>query len=253
MNTYKIATININGISNKTRIMMIGEFLRKQAIDIALLQEVTQPQIENIRGYNTHLNIGSEMRGTAIMMKTGLQATYLRRLPSGRGIAGKINGIHMVNIYAPSGAEYRQERERFFNNELPWLLPTTECDLILAGDFNCIIRKDESTGERNISRALDQLVRGYHLHDAWDQNAENQGYTYYTATGATRLDRIYASRSVIANKKGVETIAAAFTDHMAVALHISNDRPIKTHGRGTWSMNMSIMQDYQYKWKAYNK
>jgi exonuclease III len=94
---------------------MLGDFLKKQGIDIALLQEVTQPQIEQTSGYHTHLNIGTEMRGTAMMMKTGLQATCIRRLPTRRGIAGKINGTHIVNIYAPSGAEHRQERERDFS------------------------------------------------------------------------------------------------------------------------------------------
>jgi exonuclease III len=40
--THKIATLNINGLSSHTRIAMLGDFIRKQAIDI-LLQEVTQP------------------------------------------------------------------------------------------------------------------------------------------------------------------------------------------------------------------
>jgi exonuclease III len=159
---------------------MLGDFLKKQAIDIALLQEVTQPQVEHISGYTTHLNIGTEARGTAITMKAGINAMRLRRLPSERGIAGLIKGTHVVNIYAPSGAEHRQEREAFFTNELPWLLPTTECDLILAGDFNCIIERDDATGQGNHSRALDQLIRGFHLTDAWDHKAENKGYTHTT-------------------------------------------------------------------------
>jgi exonuclease III len=110
MNTYKVTTININGITHRTKIQMFGEFLKSHGIDIALIQEVTQPQIEQISGYNTILNIGSEMRGTGLMIKNGLHATGIQRLPTGRGIACKINGIHMVNIYAPSGAEQRKER-----------------------------------------------------------------------------------------------------------------------------------------------
>jgi exonuclease III len=213
MNIYKIATLNINGIANRTRIWMLGEFLKKQAIDIALLQEVTQPQVGHIHGYTTHMNIGTQAQGTAIVMKESISATHLRRLPSGRGMAGLINGTHIVNISVPSGAERKQERESFYTNELPWLLPTTECALILAGDFNCVLERADATGQGNRSRALDQLVRGFHLTDVWDHNAVNKGFTHYTATGASLLDRIYVSRNILAHKQGVETLAAAFTDH----------------------------------------
>jgi endonuclease/exonuclease/phosphatase family metal-dependent hydrolase len=106
----------------------------------------------------------------------------------------------------------------FFNSELPWLLPTTEGDLLLAGDFNCTIKKEESTGKRNPSRALEQLISSFHMHDAWEQNAGDKGCTHHTSTGATRLDRIYISHSMKAYKTGVETVAAAFTDHMAVVI-----------------------------------
>jgi len=36
--TYKIATININGISSHVRIKMLEDYLRQQDIDIVLLQ-----------------------------------------------------------------------------------------------------------------------------------------------------------------------------------------------------------------------
>jgi len=41
------------------------------------------------------------------------------RLPTGRGIAAEFQGVLLVNIYAPSGAERRQEREAFFKNDFP--------------------------------------------------------------------------------------------------------------------------------------
>jgi exonuclease III len=190
MNTYKIATININGISHSTKIKMLGDFLVKQGIDIALVQEVTMPKIEQIHGYTTIMNIGSEMRGTAIITKAGLQATWLRRLPTGRGIAAKINDIHLVNIYAPSGAEHRQEREMFYNSELPRLLPTNECDLILAGDFNCTIKKSQQEKETPVAPLNSLLAAsictmpGNRTQEIKDthiiRRQEPQGWTEYT-------------------------------------------------------------------------
>jgi len=39
--TYRIATLNINGLESNNRILMLEEFIRKHDIDIAMLQEVT--------------------------------------------------------------------------------------------------------------------------------------------------------------------------------------------------------------------
>ena len=49
------------------------------------------------------------------------------------------NRTRIVNIYAHSGSEKKNERERFYNNDLPYTLPTAHADMILAGDFNCIL------------------------------------------------------------------------------------------------------------------
>jgi exonuclease III len=218
MYAYKIATLNINGIANRTRICMLEDFLKKQAIDIAMLQEVTNTNIENLHGYTTHINIGTEMRGTALVVKTGIKLTQVRRLPTGRGISANINRTCFVNIYAPSGAERRKEREYFYNSELPPLLPTYGNDMILAGDFNCVLSRCDTTGQGNHSRALEQIICGYKLTDVWDMQAAKHGHTHYTGKGATRLDRIYVSRDILENKLGAETLAEAFTDHLAVAL-----------------------------------
>jgi exonuclease III len=45
---YKVATININETVSTTRLKMLDEFLQKQDIDIALLQEVTEPNLHMI-------------------------------------------------------------------------------------------------------------------------------------------------------------------------------------------------------------
>jgi hypothetical protein len=46
-------------------------------------------------------------------------------------------------------------------------------------------------------------------------------YTHYTAQGASRIVRIYLTRQLLKSKQGVESIAAAFTDHLAVILMVS--------------------------------
>ena len=130
---------------------MLEEFLHKQGIDIALLQEVTNPNLQSIRRYTAHINQGAEGRGTAILTKEGLSISNIKRLLSGRGMAAIFNGTWILSIYAPSGAEKKTERERFYTNDLTQLLPTTHTELILAGDFNCILDTADSTGHKNFS------------------------------------------------------------------------------------------------------
>jgi len=74
--TYKIATLNINGISAPTRIDMLEEFLYKHDIDLALLQEVTNSKIITIRRYTSYINMGTEGRVTTILAKDSCLPTY---------------------------------------------------------------------------------------------------------------------------------------------------------------------------------
>jgi exonuclease III len=107
---YKVVTLNINGIHAESRNLMLSTFLHIHDVDIALLEEVTQPGITDIPRHDAWVNIGTEKRGTATLAREGLTVCDEKRLPSGRGLAVKIKDIWYVNVYAPCGAERRVER-----------------------------------------------------------------------------------------------------------------------------------------------
>jgi endonuclease/exonuclease/phosphatase family metal-dependent hydrolase len=90
-----------------------------------------------------------------------------------------------------------------------------------GGDFNCVLSGMEATGHPNHSRALQELIRGFDLMDMRQAPQGRDIYTHYTSQEASRNDRIYASRDLRGNKRGVETRAAAFTDHLAVVLRMT--------------------------------
>jgi hypothetical protein len=69
-------------------------------------------------------------------VKEGIKVTCLKRLPTGRGIAAKLNESWIVIIYAPSEVEKKQEREHFYNKDLTHIIPMTYTDRIKAGDCN---------------------------------------------------------------------------------------------------------------------
>jgi len=89
-----------------------------------------------------------------------------------------------VNIYATSGSENKRERKAFYNGEVATLLPIANMGTIPAGDFNCLISKADCTGQSNYSKALERLVRGLDLRDAWDATP---GIVNHTDTDAGRL------------------------------------------------------------------
>jgi exonuclease III len=164
---YKLITLNINGIAQLPHLDRLGDFLRRHEIDIALLQEVTTLRLNDTQHYTAYINIGTELRGTAILTKHRITLTNIKRLPCGRGIAGLFQNTWIINVYAPSGEEKRDARECFYTTDVISLIPLTRHAIILAGDFNCVLRKTDATGRKNVSKALDILVSGLKLHDAY--------------------------------------------------------------------------------------
>ena len=54
---------------------ILEQFIHQNDIDILLVQEVTNNNIQNIRGYTSYLNVGTTKRGTAIIVKDPITIT----------------------------------------------------------------------------------------------------------------------------------------------------------------------------------
>jgi len=253
MTTTNIATININGITSPTRMQMLRNFIYKQDIDILFMQEAAHPSLDKLNGYTVHYNIGTEQRGTAIVARDNIELANITRIPSGRTIAAEYKGIWLVNIYAPSGAAKKNEREQFFNSELTYILRAAPEEIVLGGDFNCILEKSDTTGHPNYSRALAQLIQGLALRDAWEINPSSHAYTHYSSIGATRIDRIYLSHKLYPKKTSIVTIPAAFTDHLAVVLRMTVETPLFIRGRGIWKLKTAIAATAETKHKLHQQ
>ena len=94
---------------------MLNNFLLRHDIDIALLQEVTNNDFPPICGSAAFVNEGIDKAGTAIILKEGLSLSNVKRLPSGRGIAGLFKDTWIMNIYAASGAEKKTRTRRLLH------------------------------------------------------------------------------------------------------------------------------------------
>jgi exonuclease III len=249
MHVVQIARVNINGIRNEIRVGMLRDFIRSHDLDIVLVQEVTAPESVDNPRYTSYTNIGSEMRGTAIIARQDLQITHIDKIPSGREIAVVFCGIRIINIYAPSGTAKRTEQERFFNAELPVPLYEYTHPILIGGDFNCILQPIDSTGPFTSSNALADIVRGLRLTDMWKQVPRHPTYTHYSTTGVTRIDRIYQSTADKERKTGIEIIPTAYTDYHVVVLRLSIPTTERQRIDGRWKMDPDIVQGSTFKTK----
>ena len=60
--------------------------------------------------------------------------------------------------------------------------------------------------------------------------------------GASKIGRISTTKELSGKKVGVQTVGAAFTAHLSVAMRLSLDAPIVRRGMGFWIMNTRLLQ-----------
>ncbi|XP_055622180.1 uncharacterized protein LOC129765777 [Toxorhynchites rutilus septentrionalis] len=202
--TYNIASININTITNATKIAALRTFVRTLELDIVFLQEVENEQL-SLPNFNVVCNVDHARRGTAIALKDHIPFSDVEKSLDGRLIALRVQNTTLCNVYAPSGTALRAERERFFNDTLAFYLRHTTPHVILAGDFNCVLRTSDSTSV-NSSPALQATIQQLQLHDLWVKlYPTTQASTYITHNAASRLDRIYVSTGLCEHIRNAAT------------------------------------------------
>lgn len=217
--SYNIATVNINTITNATKLESLRTFIRTLELDIVFLQEVENENLQ-IPGFNVICNVDNMRRGTAIALRDYIHYTHVEKSLDGRLITARVNNVTLCCVYAHSGSQMRNDRERFFNDTLSYYLRHNTPHMILAGDFNCILRQCDGTST-NSSPSLQATVTQLQLCDVWVKlKSRLPGHTYITHHSASRLDRIYVSSDLVSHLRTVDTHCCAFSDHKAVSARI---------------------------------
>ena len=114
-----------------------------------------------------HTNLGTSMRGTDFVNRNEIQLTNINIILSGRGMAAEFREITPINIYVPSGTAKWWEREHFYDSELAFCLRVATENIILGGEFNCLLEPADTTDHYAHSRALEGLVQGLEFRDIW--------------------------------------------------------------------------------------
>jgi exonuclease III len=207
MHSAKIVILNINGLPAPTRVGMLLEFIRRHALDFVFLQEVTDLAILNITGYSTYLNIGTNMRGTAILARDEFPHTNVTSVMTGRAIAADHNGIRLVNVYATADMDRRAQGSIS-------LIPSCRhfvCGLSIFIHW-CGLQLCSTDTRRPFTTfcALSEIVPGLGLADARSQDHQRPAYTHYSPSGVTRIDHFYMTQGLLGRKTGIEILPYCF-------------------------------------------
>lgn len=249
-----IVSINFGGSFSDTKLGMLRNFVNRGNYDVVFVQEVAVKSF-NFYGFEEVVNLNETKRGTAILFKESLVSRGAVKLADGRGVAVLIGDTVFVNIYAPSGAQHRKERKEFFSEGVTPLFAGSYEKIVFGGDFNCVIDKTDSTGNSPICANLAKIVKEMKLCDVWRLKGLGEGFTYRSASSASRIDRIYVSGNVSERVRTVELTPIAFSDHCALACNIKLNLNQFVIRKGTWRINNRILEDqcfmtdFEQKWK----
>jgi len=77
---------------------MHDAFLRRQEIDILLVQEVTHHVLNDFQGYTTQCNIGANRRGSAIVARDGINLQHVIMIHSGCAMEAKFREVWVIDV-----------------------------------------------------------------------------------------------------------------------------------------------------------
>lgn len=263
-NTLKVGTLNLNGARDKTKRLILMDFVNLKQIKVMLVQETHSDQMNEVDwrkewdGQIFFSHKSSVCGGVAILFsKDSLPLScHVQNLVDGRLLLVKAffegHTMYFLNVYAPTSGT---ERVTFFSkvsevlNELDVELP-----LFMGGDFNCTVddKLDRNHMEPHMpsQNAVVQMINANDLCDTW--RIMHQGVRQYTWSHSrdnyialARLDRIYILKQYLNTLLACYIVPTGFSDHSAVICSVSITA-FKTRS-AYWCFNTSLLEDQHFR------
>ena len=267
MNNLKIVTLNVRGIRDKKKRLILINWLKRKKFDIVCLQEtfITEEILPNIEedfhelgNFISSCTNSFHSRGVGIILANNRyqwNIQSIHRDTEGRKVLVNVldqnSKLYSISsLYVPNNLNLRIQ---FINECNGWLQnqASNKNTLILAGDLNtCYDAGDRASGRLEKSGdSLKQLITKNNLIDTFRLvNPEAKGYTYIHNSDNlrnSRLDYILVSSTFLQAIHSSSIFSSPAPDHKALSVNFcfSTNR----RGNGYWKLNNSLLLDDSYK------
>lgn len=261
MAELSIISLNVNGLRDQKKRWLLFDFLKRSKFDVVLLQETHVASVNDCilwnreSGYKGYWSLGSSSScGVGLLVREGLN---LKNCSFRCDCAGRLvvldftlnnKDLRVVSIYVPTDGSERIEFLQTLDRYL-----VTRRQLILGGDFNCLLdlTKDKRGGNASLGGTgapyLKSLIARFNLVDVWrKQHEHDMEFTWRNKTGTIRcrLDKFYVSSSLAKDYvSDSQIVPYPHSDHDIVQIKIKVDSSRNNIGPGTWKLNTSLLND----------
>lgn len=158
-------TINLNAINTFVKKSLFENFVWNNDIDILFMQEVAFEDFGFLPTHAAIVNIGTEHKSTAILVRKTVKFENVVMSTDGRLTSVTIDQVNFINVYAASGSGRKNERHNMFTSGIIPHLSTTKRNVVV-GDFNCVLsRADSNSRAANSCTGLENLISTLRLYD----------------------------------------------------------------------------------------
>ena len=254
-----LVSCNINGINCAKKRNAVFEWFSRARYDIIFLQEThccleRQERLwsQEWGGMSLWSKGTNRSRGVAVLFKRNVKfdISNVSLDTDGRYIVFDISvdksKYHLVNIYAPNNGS---ERIKFFEKLSDFI--ASDCENLLAGDFNCTLDnqldRKNCTGMADRGQAqLHKLINSFDLEDVWRRrNPKQLKFSWQRRDKASRIDFWIISKSLDNQIDVTDYVICPFSDHGCAKLVL---RTAETkQGQGIWKMNEKVIKSHLFR------
>lgn len=248
-NRIKVASYNVNGVLNPTKRSKIVSKMKKEGVEVILLQETHLTEKEHAKlkrnGSNQIFSASYKSghgRGGAILISGRISFEKISVTGNKEGrfimVKGNLEGevVTLVNVYAPPGSDRGFYRQMF--------------DLMITGGHlnqRLNSQLDSSAGgiqKSAISKKIKDLMAELGVVDVWrDLNPTSKNYTYYSSPHNiyTRIDYFLMYNKDMYRVEKCEIGIMDLSDHCPLYLTLSLASEKKTT---IWRLNSNILKGH---------
>lgn len=251
---------NVKGLNNPVKRSKVLCHLKSMNTDIIFLQETHFKNDSHSKlrarwiGQSFHSSFASKARGTAVLIRKGVPFKHRATITDKEGrfiiVAGEIfsTPITLVNIYGPNFDD-----PRFFQNVFSKIPDISSTNLIIGGDFNCVLDPylDRSSAQRaSPSKSRDFLnmyIKNSNVGDVWRlANPTGRDYSFHSQVHNvyTRIDYFLVDFKLIPFTFNTTYHNILISDHSPVTFALKLSEIVTT--QPLWRADPYLLKDTKF-------